>query len=245
MSRPGRPFRRRPLVIAHRGASGELPENTLPAFERAVEQQADMIEVDLHTTRDGEVVIRHDAELESLGGAGEIGGATGAEVRGLDAGAGARVPLLDEMLDGFAHRIPFNLELKIGGGGRYPGMEEVAVAAVRSRGVLDQTLFSSFYEDVLEALRAVGPKVRIAVLVAEAWPAGMFERALRLRAEAVNPFHRLVDAELVRRAHGEGMMVYPYTVDEASHMERLLDLGVDGLFTNHPERMRQLLAARE
>ena len=81
MSRPGRPFRRRPLVIAHRGASGELPENTLPAFERAVEQQADMIEVDLHTTRDGEVVIRHDAELESLGGAGEIGGATVAEVR--------------------------------------------------------------------------------------------------------------------------------------------------------------------
>ena len=235
----------RPLVIAHRGASGELPENTLPAFERAVEQRADMIEVDLHTTRDGEVVIRHDAELDSLGGSGEIGAATAADVRRLDAGERARVPLLDEMLDGFAHRVSFNLELKVGGAGRYVGMEQVAVAAVRDRGVLNQTLFSSFYPDVLAALRAEGSDVRVAVLVAEAWPQGVFERARAVGAEAVNPYHGLVDAELVRGAHDQGMKVYPYTVDAVPDMERLLDLGVDGLFTNFPLRMHEVLAGRE
>lgn len=231
-----------PLVIAHRGASGQRPENTLPAFELAVDQRADMIEVDLHTTADGEIVIRHDAELESLGGTGEIGGATAAEIRRLDAGDGCVVPTLTEMLDRFAQRIPFNLELKIGAGGRYPGMEAAAVAAAAERGVLSQTLFSSFYEDVLMELRALGSEVRIAVLIAEAWPQGVFERARALQAEAVNPHYRLVDREWVERAHDEGMGIYPYTVDDPSTIERLLELGVDGLFTNHPGRMRALVA---
>jgi len=233
-----------PQVIAHRGASGSLPENTMPSFALAVEQRADMIEVDLHTTRDGEVVIRHDAELEPLGGVGEIGEALFADVRRLDAGGGEVVPTLDEMLDGFSEAISFNLELKVGASGRYPGMEDLAVAAVERRGVLTQTLFSSFYEDVLQALRASGEAVRIAVLVSERWPAGMFERATRLGAEAVNPFYGLVDRELVDRAHGEGVKVYPYTVDDIAEIERLVDLGVDGLFTNYPDQMRSWVDER-
>ena len=233
-----------PRVIAHRGASGALPENTLPSFALAVEQRADMIEVDLHTTRDGEVVIRHDAELETLGGVGEIGETALADIRRLDAGGGQAVPTLDEMLDGFCEAIPFNLELKVGARGRYPGMEGVAVAAVERRGVLAETLFSSFYEDVLQALRACGEGVRIAVLVSERWPAGMLERARRLGAEAINPFYRLVDRELVDRAHGEGMVVYPYTVDDLAEVDRLVGLGVDGLFTNYPDRMRSWVDER-
>ncbi len=104
----------RPLVIAHRGASAHRPENTMPAFALAVEQRADMIETDLHVTRDGAVVITHDEELAGIGGRGEIADATLAEIRALDAGAGARVPTLDEMLDAFGAAIAFNLELKKG-----------------------------------------------------------------------------------------------------------------------------------
>jgi glycerophosphoryl diester phosphodiesterase len=235
----------RPIVIAHRGASAYRPENTLPAYELAVEQRADMIEVDLHTTRDGAVVIRHDAELDGLGHEGEIADWSLAQLRALDVGAGERIPTLDELLDGFASRIPFNLELKIGErAGRYAGMEAVAVEAARARGVLDQTLYSSFYDEVLAELRATGPATRLAVLVSARHPERLFERAAAVAAEAVNPFFTLVDEELIRRAHGEGMAVYPYTVDELDWMERLLDLGVDGLFTNRPDRLRELLAQR-
>jgi len=233
-----------PLVIAHRGASAYRPENTLPAYRLAIEQHADMIEIDLHTTRDGVVVIRHDAELEELGREGEIADCSLAELQALDAGDGERIPTLDEVLDGFARRVAFNLELKSGGAGRYPGLEATAVEAARDRGVLAQTLYSSFYDEVLAELRAADRAARISVLVSAREPAGIFERAARVGAEAVNPFFTLVDLELVRRAHGEGLAVYPYTVDERDWMERLLDLGVDGLFTNRPDRMRELVADR-
>ena len=244
MSRPLPSREGTPLVIAHRGASGYRPENTLPAFELAIEQQADMIETDLHTTRDEVVAISHDAELDHLGAQGWIADATMDDLRALDAGEGERVPTLDEVMDRFASRIPFNLELKIGDEKRYEGMEAVALEAARSRGVFEQTLYSSFYDGVLRRLREQAVDARIAVLVDYKHPEGMFERCAEHRAEAINPFFGLVDAELVERAHGEGLAVYPYTVDELDWMERLLDLGVDGLFTNYPDRMRTLLNER-
>ena len=233
-----------PLVIAHRGASGELPENTLPAYELAVAQGSDMIEIDLHTTRDGAIVITHDEDLEDLGGRGEVADATLGEIRRLDAGGGAVVPILEEVLDAFGGRIPFNLELKRGSRAEYAGMEAVAVAEVARRGLLEQALFSSFFPPVLEALREVSPEVRIAVLISPRFPQGAIERALALGAEAINPERSLASPELVDSAHGEGLSVYVYTVDDPEEMHRLLDLGVDGLFTNYPGRMRTLLASR-
>ena len=92
----------RPLVIAHRGASAQRPENTLPAYEKAIEMRADMIEIDLHLTRDREIVITHDEELAGLGGQGEIADASAGEIRALDVGGGDRVPTLDEVLDGWS-----------------------------------------------------------------------------------------------------------------------------------------------
>jgi len=233
----------KPLVIAHRGASGELPENTLPAYELAVEQGADMIEIDLHTTRDGAIVITHDENLERLGGRGEVADATLQEIRRLDAGDGAAVPTLVEVLDALGARIPFNLELKRSSRDEYSGMEAAAVEEVTRRGLLEQTLFSSFYPPVLKALREISPEVRIAVLISPRFPQGAIERARCIGAEAVNPERSLVSRELVEAAHGEGLAVYVYTVDDGEEMRRLLDLGVDGLFTNHPRRMRAILAS--
>ena len=228
-------------MIAHRGASAYLPENTLAAYELAIGQRADMIEVDLHRTRDGEVVILHDAELARIGGRGEVGDACLAEVRSLDAGGGHRVPTLDELLDGFGARIPLNLELKQGGAGAYPGLPERAAEGVRRRGLLGRTLFSSFYDPVLAELRRVEPAARIALLLSRRSARGWAERAHALSAEAVNPELPLVDRAFVERAHAEGLAVYVFTVDPLEEMQRLLALGVDGLFTNVPDRMRALV----
>lgn len=233
----------RPLVIAHRGASAHRPENTMPAFALAVEQRADMIETDLHVTRDGAVVITHDEELAGLGGRGEIADATLAEIRALDAGGGARVPTLDEMLDAFGAAIAFNLELKKGTRAEYEGLEAQAIEAVQTRGIAERTLFSSFYDPVLARLRAAAPEARIGLLISRRYPVRIVERARALGAEAIHPEAPLVDAALVETAHEAGLAVYVFTVDAEAEMRRLLSLGVDGLFTNHPDRMRALVDA--
>ena len=123
----------RPLVIAHRGASGHLPENTMAAYQLAVEQRADMIEIDLHVSRDGAIPVSHDAELERIGGQGEIADCDFAELQSLDAGDGQKVPALAEILDRFGPQIPFNLELKQSTRGPYPGLPAAALCAVRQR----------------------------------------------------------------------------------------------------------------
>ena len=236
MSRP-----RKPLVIAHRGASGTLPENTLPAYELAVAQGADMIEIDLHRTRDRETVVTHDEDLARLGGRGEVADVDAAEIRTLDAGGGAVVPTLDEVLDAFGVRVPFNLELKRGRHRRYDDLEVAALTAVERRDLLDSTLFSSFDDPTLAELRSRSPEARIALLLSARSASSPIERALALGAEAVNPSLFVVTPELVEAAHRVGLAVFVYTVDAEDDMRRLIDLGVDGLFTNFPARMRALL----
>jgi glycerophosphoryl diester phosphodiesterase len=232
---------REPLVIAHRGASAYRPENTPSAYALAIEQRADMIEIDLHRTRDGALVVTHDAELEGLGGEGEIAGASLSEVRALDAGDGQRVPTLDEVLDRFGSAIPFNLEIKRGVDAEYAGLEPLAIDAVSERGLLHGTLFSSFYDRVLGRLRANAPEARIALLISRRYPIDILSRARALGAEAVNPEAPLVTRELVDEIHAAGLAVYPFTVDAPERMRELLDWGVDGLFTNRPDRMRAML----
>jgi glycerophosphoryl diester phosphodiesterase len=235
----------RPIVIAHRGASAYRPENTLGAYALAVEQRADMIEIDLHLSRDDAIVIAHDADLAHFGAEGAIRDRTLAEIRRLDAGHGwdvrATVPTLDEVLDGFGHAIPFNLEIKWAATGDYPGLEAAALAALDERALADSILFSSFRDSVLGRLRELRPSVRLATLVDPRAPARMLERAEVSGSEAINPHYGLVTAQLIGDAHAAGLAVYPYTVDDLDLMKRLLDLGVDGLFTNRPDRMRELV----
>jgi glycerophosphoryl diester phosphodiesterase len=233
-----------PLVLAHRGASGTLPENTLPAYRLAVEQRADMIEIDLHTTRDGEIVITHDEDLSHLGREGEIADASLEEIRALDAGGGERVPTLDEVLDAFGQEIPFNLEIKRGTRGTYPGLEAAALQAVEGRGLLEETLFSSFFDPVLSEVRRISAAARIAVLVSPAAPECPIERAREVGAEAINYHLLLATEESIEAAHAQGLYVCVYTVDDERLMTKLLDFGADGLFTNYPARMRTLLDSR-
>jgi glycerophosphoryl diester phosphodiesterase len=238
----------RPLVIAHRGASGERPENTLSAFERALELHADMIETDLHLTRDGVVVIHHDASLARLGARGEIRDHTAAELATLDAARGQgpveRVPTLLDLLDRYGERMQFNLELKVGESAPYDGIEAKVLAEVEARGLLPRMLLSCFEDEVLRRLRAASAQARLAVLVSARKPAQVLERAARVGAEALNPHISLVDRRFVEAAHAADLRVYPYTANEEREMARLLDCGVDGVITNYPDRLRRLVDAR-
>jgi glycerophosphoryl diester phosphodiesterase len=212
----------------------------MPAYALAIEQRADMIEIDLHCTRDGSIVIAHDERLPGLPGGCEIGECSLADLRALGTGDD-RVPSLDEVLDAFGARIPFNLEIKCGSVGPYPGIEVGALAALESRGLGPTILFSSFDDGVLQRLRAAAPTARIGVLVSGRDPAHWLERCAAVGAEAVHFWKGLASESAVATAHRAGLAVYVYTVDDPGEMRTLLGRGCDGLFTNFPARMRGLL----
>ncbi len=234
--------RARPFVIAHRGASGHRPENTLSAYELAVEQSADMIEIDLHISQDGEIVVYHDAHLRGIGGRSYIEEMTFEEICTLDAGGGQRVPLLSEVLDRFGERVPFNLELKSGRHWRdYPGLPAAALREVTSRSLLEKTLFSSFHASILEELRGLEPSARIGC-ISEHWqPERLLTWAKAVKAESLHLSLPLIDRAAVETVHGAGLRLHVFTVNEEADMRRLLDLGVDGMFTNYPDRLWGLI----
>jgi len=226
--------KQQPLVIAHRGASREAAENTLTAFHLALTQRADMIETDLHLTCDGQVVLIHDPEL----GGSDVTRLTRAEV----GQRAPQVPTLEEVLDAVGGRIPFNLEIKPRADEDYGAVVDVARRAVARRGLQAGILWSSFSPEALEVLRRREPSARIGVLVSEPKPAAnAFEQARRLGAEAVHPYLSLVTLELVAALHAANLAVHVFTVDDPDDMRRLVAWGVDGIFTNFPARLRQLL----
>ena len=246
-----RPRPERPLVIAHRGAKGYRPENTLAAYELAVEQKADMIEIDLHLGADRSIPIRHDAGLEKLGVESEIKDLTISQLRDIaknyhdsqeDPGQFEQIPILEEVLNRFGDVLPFNLEIKTAVDGTpYPGLQKMVLEQVVARGLLDQTLFSSFSDQVLGELRELSAVARLAVLVDPRQRKAMFDRVEAVGAEALNPYYLLANAELLESAHSKGIAVYTYTVDDPEEMKTLLELGVDGIFSNYPDRLREIV----
>lgn len=219
------------LTIAHRGASADAPENTLEAFALAVDHGADMIETDLHLTRDGVIVLYHDFSVRHRW----IGGLTLAELQARE----PQVPTLEAAFDAIGRRVAFNLELKSEPRRRYPGLEVRVLDAVRRRRLMRRTLFSCFDGAVLSRLRAAAPEARIGLLVSN--PLGIAQRARRVGAEAVHLPRRAVTRRRIASLHDAGRRVYVYTVDDPRDLAHLIAWGVDGIFTNVPARLRSLL----
>ncbi len=224
--------------IAHRGASRDAPENTLEAFRLAVRQRADMIETDLHLSRDAQIPLYHDSTLAGR----PVAELSLEEIRGLQ----KSVPTLEEALDAVGAEIPFNLELKALPDDRttYRGLEERVLGEIRRRGWLARTLFSSFYDPALARLRELEPAARIGLLVSSRSAARMLERAERLRAEAIHPARSLVREDVVGEIHRAGLRVHVFTVDDPDDQRRLVGWGVDGIFTNLPAQLRAILDSR-
>jgi glycerophosphoryl diester phosphodiesterase len=230
--------------IAHRGASGTFPENTLAAFRAAIEAGAQMCELDVQLTRDRAVVVIHDDTVDrTTDGHGAVADFTLAELKRLDAGArfkggalrGERVPTLDEVFEAVAGRCGLNVELK------EAGFEREVAAIMRKRNAAGDSMVSSFDWRALETMRTADPEIRVGVL-AEKGAEKMIGAAVRMRAYSVNPRFDMVTRDLCARAHSLGLMVLTWTVDAPDLMRYLIDAGVDGIMTNYPERMRALVS---
>lgn len=227
-----------PLVIAHRGASAEFPENTMQAFAAARAVGADGIELDVRVSADDVLVLHHDAHL-----------ADGRLVRSVDASdLPASIPTLGEVLLGTTGLF-VNIEIKNAPSeaGHDPdhGVSVAVAGLVAGMDAHDRTLVSSFELDSILNIRSVDSTIALAWLTwGEADPAALIGRAAEHQLQAINPHERQVDRAFVERAHGAGLGVYVWTVDSVERALELADHGVDGIITNDPRSLVDALARR-
>jgi glycerophosphoryl diester phosphodiesterase len=220
---------------------GYAPENTFASFERAIALGVDVIEIDVHLTADGEVVVIHDAELDrTTDGEGVVGQRTLAELKTLDAGvrfapefAGQRIPTLGEMLAWARGKCVVDIEIK-GGPWPYDGIEARVVDLIRQHEMVDQTIVISFHHAVVARVKALAPEIATGAL----WNCGPVDPVAVARAagaDAIMPQWSYCDAETVERAHAAGLSVNPWATSEPPIIEHLVGLGVDSICTNHPD----------
>ncbi len=238
------------MVIAHRGFSAEAPENTLTAFRRAIAAGSDVLELDIHLSKDHEVVVVHDRTLErTTNGQGRVADFTLKELKNLEAGlwmgpqfSGERIPALKEVLELAQGRIGVNIEIKNPSPGPYAIREiaDRALQEVKRAKMLEVTLFSSFNPLALEQIQALEPAARVALLCDKDWnllqevTGGKSWPVLNLRKD-------FLTQEKIARIHQEGMKINVYTVDAEEEMEQFIRWGIDGIITNHPGRLIKIL----
>lgn len=221
------------LCIGHRGAAGHAPENTLRSIALALSQGAPWVEVDVYAVENTLVVIHDDTLERTTNGSGAVMDTSLTVLRALDAGLGERIPTLDEVFDLCAGRAGVNIELK--------GPDTAAPVA---RFLADRlaagwprlgVLVSSFDLAQLETLRALAPDVPVAPLFGTL-PEDGIERALRLGATSINLPLKGIDDAQVEAIHAAGLRVFVYTVNAPEDLQRLRAMGVDGVFSDYPDR---------
>jgi glycerophosphoryl diester phosphodiesterase len=231
---------RTPLVLGHRGASAYAPENTLAAFELAVEQGADGIEFDVQLSADGWPVVIHDSRVDrTTNGHGEVGKLTLAELRCLDTGDGQPMPTLDEVFDAVGKRLPLlNIEIK-GFGARSRGAEKLIADCIRSHDMVDRTIVSSFNPWLVRRARRCLPSGTPVALIRA--PGCLKYSHWLVQGDADHPHYSLVNVRYMEWARKRGYRVHVWTVDEQSEATRLIRLGVDAIISNKPDLMRRIV----
>ncbi len=263
---PGRPFfaqfDQRPLVMAHQGGKGLRPDNTLSAFEHAVALGVDVLEMDIHTTADGVPVVMHDETVDgTTNGTGPILSFTLAELKELDAGynwtpddgqtfpyrgQGITVPTLEEVFAAFPG-MPMNIEIKQA----EPSMVATFCQLIRDYDRADQVLVASFHEETIAEFREECPEVATStgkseVVMLFVTSKVFVEAAYSPPANAAQvPEYEgslhVITPRFIDAAHHRGLEVHAWTINDEEDLQRMIDLGVDGIITDYPDRLLALL----
>ncbi|CAL9591894.1 Glycerophosphodiester phosphodiesterase [Streptomyces sp. enrichment culture] len=218
------------LTIGHRGIMGVEPENTLRSFVAAEQAGLDAVELDLHLSKDGALVVMHDADVDrTTDGTGPVAGKTLAELRALDAGHGERVPVFEEVLD--AVSVPLQAEIK-----------DVAAArtlaeVIRRRDLADRVEVISFHAEAIAEVSRLVPGARTA-LVAQYYGPEVVDRAVGAGAAALCLDIDRITLEIVRLARKAGLRVFAWVVNTQDHLRLVRALGLDGATTDRPEIKR-------
>ena len=256
----------RPMVIAHQGGEGLRPSNTLIAFENAVALGVDVLEMDVHSTADSALVLIHDDTVDrTTDGTGRVNDFALAELQQLDAGEywtaddgattpyrgqGVRIPTLDEVLTAFP-QMKFNIEIKQ----VEPSIAASLCEALRAHGLTDRALVVSFHPTAMNEFRAACPEVATSMVEDEIRPFfilnTIFLGALysppgaAFQVPEYSGSLHVLTPRFVRGAQANNVAVHPWTIDDPADMARFLDMGVDGIITDRPDLMIELLRSRE
>jgi glycerophosphoryl diester phosphodiesterase len=237
----------KPLVIAHRGASSEAPENTMAAFRLALEQGCDAIELDIHVSVDGEIVVCHDETLErTTDGSGKIADFTAAELKRYDAGswfgekyAGERLPLLKEVLELVPPQIGINVEIK---SYNHPGVENILVELLERTGRIDSVFLSSFGHGSMVRCKRLSPSLRVGLLYDdELVDYEAFAGSNGISLYSLHIYHGVLTDDYAAEVIRSGLQVYPWTIDDPARMREVLEIGASGIITNCPGVLRKML----
>jgi len=230
------------LVIAHRGASGHAPENTMASFALALEMGARAVELDIHQSLDHELLVAHDDDLRRCGrDRRRLRSLHWDEAFKVDVGswfdkrfAGERLPRLEEVFELVPPSVDLHVELKHGSR-VYPGIEERLVDLIHKRGAISRTLVSSFDHEALYSVRSLDEKIRLGYLLGLTTLKTALREMGELSAESLNCSIRQAHGRTLKSAHEKGFKVLVYTVNTPAERDRLARLGVDGIFSNYPE----------
>ena len=233
-----------PVIFAHRGASAHAPENTIAAFELALAQNADAIELDVHLSSDGHVIVIHDSTVDrTTGSHGRVKDLSLAQLRSLDAGSffsekyrGEKIPTLDEVFEAVGKRTFINVELKNYSTPRDQLVETVCML-VKKFNLQKHVMFSSFFASNLSKACLYLPEVPRGLLALHGWLGG-WARSFGFmfgKYQALHPYLTDVTPQQVQRVHRLQRRIYVWTVNKAEDMSRLFRWGVDAIFTDDPQ----------
>ena len=226
----------RTLIAGHRGAKGLAPENTIEAFEKAIELGADMVEFDVRRTADGMLVIHHDEDI-----AGEP--LRNLSYKQLPELKGVRIPTFEETLRLCAGRIAVDIELK------EAGCEEAVLELVSEHANPDEVIITSFIDGVIARVKEIDSSVRTGLLVGQRLPNPLyanlfgpfpFRRCAKAGADIVAPHFSLLRFGFLERARKRGYPVYVWTVNDEVKIKQLIEAGVDAIITDFPDRALEI-----
>lgn len=246
------------LVIAHRGDSGAAPENTLAAIQRAIEIGVDMIEIDVHLTKDGIPVVIHDDTINRTSdGKGRVRELTFEQLQKFDSGAwfsekykGEKIPSLQQVLSLIYGKCGLLIEVKHGSG-KYPGIEKRVLDLIIKNNAQSWCIMQSFNSEVLSILSKLGSSIEMHKLVTGDIPLLPLHVDYKLRkgriyqyrnASGINPNHRFVNKKVVEKIHSLNKKIFTWTVNDDSVMKKMIAAGVDGIITNYPSKLKALLS---
>jgi glycerophosphoryl diester phosphodiesterase len=231
-------------VTGHRGAAAIEPENTLRGIRYALSLELGRIEIDVHLSRDGELIVMHDATVDrTTNGTGKIAELTAAEIKLLDAGKGEPVPTFQEVISVFqeswAQGGTSILQIELKG----PGTAAPIVDAIRRNGAEERCVVSSFDAGRVAEAKTLLPQITADFITSKLEPDPV-EIAQRISATAVHLRHDLATRELVQRFHDAGLRIIVWNIDEIERMKWAASLGVDGISSNNPQLLCEVLAGR-
>jgi len=232
------------LKVAHRGASGEAPENTIASFQRAIAQGADVIETDAQLSKDKEIILLHDETVErTTDGRGKVSQLTLKEIKSLDAGSwfgkefsGEKIPTLTEALEVIRGRTKLNIEFK----GKNLLLVPKVINLLKEEGFIKEAILSSFNYSFLEEAKRFDPRITTGLLFATPAQRGKSFPYWK-GTDLILPRYNMVTKNLVEKIHSKDLKVIAWTVDEPEKIKRLIDLGVDGIASNYPGLLTKAL----